>query len=176
MVDMPSICPGCGVVLEATDWPLERRTNASPDCWHLYTQVFGYEAEHLTRLGRYHQLTVDAYGAQHAGAPSPPISTAFGLIGLYLALEQDWPGTAVRAAHQFLARRYSTWPSFRQRAEGTVLTVADVAGSSTPDEHAIRVQAWARSVWDSWAPEHLRVRAWTESVLSPDDRDRLRRA
>jgi hypothetical protein len=155
---------------------MARQTNASPACWHRFTQVLSYETEHLARLGRYHQLTVDAYGAQHAGAPSPPISTAFGLIGLYLALEHGWSGTAVRAAHQFLAQRYSTWPSFRLCADGPVLTVADVAGSITPDEHASRVQAWARSVWNSWGPEHLQVRAWAGTVLSPEVRDRLRLA
>jgi glutathione S-transferase len=176
MVDTSSRCPGCGVVLEATDWPMERRANASPACWHLYTQVLSYEMVHLTSLGRYHQLTVDAYGAQHADVPSRPISTAFGLIGLYLALEHGWSGTAVRAAHQFLAQRFSRWPSFRGRAEGPVLTVADVAGATTPDEHASHVQAWARSVWNSWAPEHPHVRSWAEAVLSPEVRDRLRLA
>jgi hypothetical protein len=155
---------------------MERRANASPACWHLYTQVLSYETEHLARLGRYHQLSVDTYGAQHADAPSRPISTAFGLIGLHLALEHGWSGTAVRAAHQFLAQRYSTWPSFHRRADGPVLTVADVAGASTPDEHASRVQAWARSVWNSWAPEHLQVRAWAGTALSPEVREPLRLA
>lgn len=163
MVDAAGPCPGCGVVLEATDWPMERRANASPACWHLYTRILSYEMEHLPRLG-----------AQHAGAPSRPISSAFGLIGLYLALEHGWSGTAVRAAHQFLAQRYSTWPSFRRRVDGPVLTVADVAGASTPDEHASRVQAWARSVWNSWAPDHPQIRAWAGTVLSPEVRDRLR--
>jgi hypothetical protein len=155
---------------------MARRANASPACWHLHTQVLSYEAEHLARLGRYHQLTVDAYGAQHPGAPSPPISTAFGLVGLYLALEHDWSGTAVRAAHQFLAQRHSTWPAFRRRADGPFLTVADVAGATTPDDHASRVQAWARSVWSSWAPEHAHVGSWAEAVLSPEVRAWLRLA
>jgi hypothetical protein len=176
MVDTASACPGCGVILEATDWPVDRRVNASPACWHLYTQVVGYEMEHLARLGRYHQLTVDAYGAQHPGTPSPPISTAFALIGLSLALEHDWSGTAVRAAQQFLAQRYSTWPTFRDRSNGPVLTVSGVVGVTTPDEHADRIQVWARTVWASWAPEHHRVGSWAEQVLPPDVRDRLRLA
>ncbi len=153
---------------------MARRANASPACWHIYTEVLSYETEHQTLLGRYHQLTVDVYGAQHAGAPSPPIATAFGLIGLDLALEHGWSGTAVRATHQFLAQRYSKWPSFRGRLDGPVLTVADVAGATTPDEHASRVQAWARSVWNSWTPEHAQVSSWVEAVLSPEVRDRLR--
>jgi Family of unknown function (DUF5946) len=85
-------------------------------------------------------------------------------------------GTAVRAAHQFLAQRFSTWPSFCGRADGPVLTVADVAGATTPDEHASRVQAWACTVWNSWAPEHPHVGSWAEAVLSPEVRDRLRLA
>lgn len=176
MIGTHSPCPGCGVVLEATDWPMARRVNASPACWDRYTQVLSFELEHLTRLGRYHQLIVDAYGAQHAGAPSPPISAAFGLIGLYLSLEHDWSGTAVRAAHQFLAQRYSTWPSFRGRADDLVITVDDVAGATTADVHASRVQAWGRAVWNSWAPEHPLVGSWAEAVLSPEVRDRLRLA
>ena len=176
MVGATNPCPGCGVALEATDWPMGRRANASPACWLVYTQVLGYEAQHLTRLGRLHQLTVDAYAAQHAGAPSPPIATAFGLIGLFLALEHGWSGTAVRAAHQLLAQRHSTWPSFRARTSGPVLTVADVAGAIMPEEHASRVEAWARSVWGSWAPEHPQVGSWADATLTPDIRDRLRLA
>ncbi len=155
---------------------MERQANASPACWHLYTEVLTFEMEHLPQLGRYHQLAVDAYGAQHAGAPSPPIATAFGLIGLYLALERGWSGTAVRGAHQYLAQRHSTWPRFRGRADGSVLTVAEVAGAIAPDDHANRVQAWARSVWDSWAPEHPHVGSWADAVLSREVRDRLRLA
>ncbi|HEY6058039.1 MAG TPA: DUF5946 family protein, partial [Candidatus Limnocylindrales bacterium] len=79
-------------------------------------------------------------------------------------------------AHRFLAQRHSTWPSFRGRAVGPVLTVADVAGATTPDLHAGRVQAWARSVWDSWAPEHHHVQSWAETELPPEVRDGLRRA
>lgn len=161
-------------MLEATDWPLGRRVNASPACWHLFSRILGFESEHLQLLGRFHQLTVDAYGAQHAGGPSPPISTAFGLIGLHLAFEHGWSGTAVRAAHQFLAGRRSTWPTFGGRRTGPMLTVADVAGATTPDEHAARVRAWARSVWDAWAPEHPRISTWVVSALPPETQDRLR--
>src|SRR5215218_8717351 len=156
MVGTASPCPGCGVILEATDWPFERRANASPTCWHLYTEVLNYEMEHLTRLGRFHQVTVDAYDAQHAGEPSPPISTAFGLIALYLAFEHRWPGTAVQAAHQFLAKRYSMQPSFRSRTDRAVPSFADVAAATTP--------------------EHPHVGAWADEALPQEVPDRLRRA
>jgi hypothetical protein len=97
-------CPGCGLELPFGDWPLDRAVNASPACWHLCTEVIANEMQNVLDLGRFHQLTVDAYGAQHAGEPTPRISTAFALIGLHLALDEGWTGTAVRAAHQYLAQ------------------------------------------------------------------------
>ena len=131
----------------------------------------GHEAGHLAELGRFHQLTVDAYGAQHAGAPTPPISTAFALLGLHLALDEGWSGTAVRAAHQALARRHRSWPVFRAPAEPGSLTIADVAASTSPAEHAERVQAWAASVWEAWRPAHDAIRTWADAVLPADLRE-----
>lgn len=172
----PTTCPGCGLVLPASDWPLGRKVNASPACWHLCSEVMGHEAQHLPALGRLHQLTVDAYGAQHAGVPTPTISTAFALVGLHLALEEGWSGTAVRAAHQALAERHRDWPLFAIPAERGRLTIAHVAASTTPDEHAMRVQAWAASVWKAWRGAHDAVRSWADAVLPPGLRDRLRSA
>ena len=125
-------------------------------------------------LGDVHPALAPVTAARFSGAS--PGEVARGADVVYLALEHDWSGTAVRAAHQFLAQRHSTWPAFRRRADGPFLTVADVAGATTPDDHASRVQAWARSVWSSWAPEHPDVGSWAEAVLSPEDRARLRLA
>jgi hypothetical protein len=136
----------------------------------------GHEAEHLPQLGRFHQLTVDAYGAQHAGTPTPPISTAFSLIGLHLALEDGWTGDAVRAAHQFLAGRHTSWPAFHRPNDLGPLTVTHVRTAPTPEAHAERVQAWAASVWEAWKPEHQHVRAWADAVLTPDVRGKMRSA
>ena len=163
-------------MLPVSDWPLGRRVNASSACWHLCTEVMGHEAQHLPALGRFHQLTVDAYGAQHAGVPAPPISTAFALVGLHLALEKGWSGTAIRAAHQALAARHRAWPPFAMPTERGRLTIAHVAASTTPDEHAGRVQAWAASVWEAWSSEHDAVRSWADAALPPDLRERLRPA
>jgi hypothetical protein len=173
---MTSACPGCGVVLPESDWPVGRRTNASGACWHLHGQILGYEAEHLPQLGRFHQLTVDTYGAQHGGEPSPPISLPFALIGLHLAMDEGWRGDQVRAAHQALARRPSRWPVFTRPAKPGWVTVADVAGAPTPEAHAERVRAWAASVWEAWRGEHSRVRAWADAELPPEARARLRSA
>lgn len=174
MAEETSACPGCGLTLPISDWPVDRRTNASPACWQLYMRVVGHELAHLPQLGGLHQLTLDSYGAQHAGDQVPPIGTAFSLIGLHLALDERWSGNAVRAAHQHLAAGATTWPHFTPPARRGPFTIGDVAGSPTPEEHAQRVRAWAASVWQAWSAEHDRVREWSDQALSGAVRARLR--
>lgn len=176
MATPTSACPGCGLVLPLSDWPIGRRVNASAACWRLQSTVMEHEAQQVAQLGRFHQMTVDAYGTQHAGYPTPPIATAFGLMGLHLALEEGWSGTAVRAAHSFLAQRHRSWPAFEPPADRGALTVREVAEAATPEAHAERVQAWAASVWSAWSDQHAAVAAWTDAVLPAADRVRLRLA
>jgi hypothetical protein len=180
-------CPGCGVVLPESDWPVDARANVSSACLELRTRVMEFEAEHLVELGNRHQLTIDAYGAQHGGPTVPAIAVTFGLIGLYLALDEGWTGTEVRDAHQFLARpargeagregrmpSRPVWPVFEPPANPDWLTIADVAGASSTEEHATRVDRWVRSVWQAWSAEHDRVRAWAAAALPGEVRRRIR--
>ena len=180
-------CPGCGVVLPASDWPVDARANVSSACIELRTHVMEYEAKHLAELGRRHQLTIDTYGAQHGGPTVPAIAVPFGLIGLHLALDEGWTGTEVRQAHQFLARsaravagtedRTSSrrvWPVFEPPGNPDWLTIADVAGATSTEEHATRVDRWAGSVWQAWSHEHERVRAWAAAALPGEVRSRIR--
>jgi hypothetical protein len=151
-------CPGCGVALPGTAVPVDRRRNASPACWHLYGEVVGYELTHLAELGRLHQLTVDTYGAQHAGPSVPAIGTAFALIGLWLALEEGMGGIEVRSAHQYLAGHFSAWPTFVRPFGAAGLTVFDVASAESIEDHARLVGRWAADVWVGWRPAHDAVR------------------
>src|SRR4051794_29210123 len=114
---MMSPCPGCGVVLPGSAAPWDRRATASEACHALYGEVAGFESEHVVELGRWHQLLVDTYGAQHAGDQTPAIGVAFALIGLQLAIEDGWDGLRVRDAHQRLAAAYKTWPRFKAPPE-----------------------------------------------------------
>ena len=138
--------------------------------------VVGHELTHIPQLGGFHQLTEDAYAAQHAGPGVPAIGIAFALIGLHLALDEGWSGTGIRAAHQYLAAHHNEWPHFATPSEPAALTVAHVAGSPTPAEHASRVQSWAASVWESWSTEHQAVREWANETLDEAARARLRSA
>ena len=173
-VDPPlSDCPGCGLTLAISDIPVDPRRNASSACWQLYMTVVGHELTHAPQLGGLHQLSVDAYGAQHTGPQVPAMRTAFALIGLHLALDAGWSGNAVRAAHQYLAAQPRDWPHFATPQTRAALTIAHVARSQTPEEHATRVRAWAASVWDSWSTAHEAVREWANQTLDSATRARL---
>jgi uncharacterized protein DUF5946 len=168
-----STCPGCGVVLPGSDADLPPRPNASAACWHLYGEVIGYEASHLAELGRYHQMMVDAYAAQHAGPGAAAIGVAFALIGLRLALDEGWRGEQVRDAHQNLGSHFKDWPAFERPPKTGDLTVFDVAMAGSPKEHAAVIQAWAADVWTAWRSRHADVTALIDERLPSDVRGRL---
>jgi hypothetical protein len=139
---------------------------ASEACYQLYGEVAGDENQHLVELGRWHQLLVDAYAAQHASERTPPIGTAFALIGLKVALEDGWDGLRVRGAHQQLANRYRDWPRFALPADRGTATVLDLALASSPAEHVERLRGWAASVWNAWRAAHSDVAALVNERLA----------
>ncbi|HEV2004975.1 MAG TPA: DUF5946 family protein [Candidatus Limnocylindrales bacterium] len=163
-------CPGCGVELPGSAEPWDPRSLASEACHALYGEVAGFESQRIVELGRWHQLLVDAYAAQHAGERTPPMGAAFALIGLHLALEQGWDGLEVRNAHQDLARRYREWPAFPAPERRGALTVLDLALASTPEEHVERLRAWATTVWQAWAGAHPAVEVLIAERLPLDRR------
>jgi hypothetical protein len=160
-------CPGCGLSLPDASGSVDGRRNTSSACWALYAEVEGYEFSHLAQLGEHHQLLVDAYGAQHVGSQTPPIRTAFSLIGLELALVEGWSGIAVRDAHQALARRFRSWPLFEPPAQRASVTVLDLALATTPAEYEVTLMRWATAVWRTWEPAHDQVRTLIASRLHP---------
>ena len=127
---------------------------ASVACRAMYGEVAGYELEQVARLGRWHQLLVDTYAAQHVGPATPRIGPTFALIGLHLALDRGWDGLAVRDSHQALARRHRDWPAFETPALVWKMTVADLALASSPEEHITILGRWAAEVWAAWRTAH----------------------
>ncbi|MGH9887883.1 MAG: DUF5946 family protein [bacterium] len=150
-------CPGCGVLLPGSGAAWNPPSLASEACHSVYDEVLRFEYAHIVELGLWHQLLVDTYAAQHAGEQSAPITTAFALIGLNLALEHGRSGIEVRDAHQLLASRYREWPRFARPSGLGAMTVQDLALAATPVEHIAVLRRWARAVWDAWTPEHRRV-------------------
>src|SRR5262245_12348828 len=166
---MSTKCSGCGVRLPANGWTIDPGIGASPECWQLLGDVQGFELEHPTLVGRCHQLTVDAYGAQHAVDPRS-IRTAYSLVGLHLALEVGLTGVQVRDAHQRMGRPDPTWPAFERPHGDAGMTVEDVAEAGlragSVEGHAAAVTAWAKAVWEAWASEHASVAALAARLLA----------
>ena len=163
------MCPGCGLRLPASGQPPDRRQNASPECWAVYGEVLGFELSHIVPLGRYHQLMVDTYGAQHAGQDARSIRVAYSLVGLFLALERGRDGLEVRRAHQRMGKPDPSWPPFDPPPDVGAITVLDVAeagarGGSVAG-HAEAMGRWAQAVWHAWSGLHREAAALAERLL-----------
>jgi hypothetical protein len=52
-------------------------------------------------------------------------------------------------------------PVLKPPADRGKVTVVDVYGAPSPDEHAERVSRWAKSVWEAWSAHHEWARRWT---------------
>jgi hypothetical protein len=95
-----SVCPGCGLELPLGEvLPLDPRIGASAECYWLSLHVAAFELSHQALLGRFRQLTVAAYGAQHPGDPGKPIRLGYSLVGLHLALDRGFSGVQVGSPH-----------------------------------------------------------------------------
>ena len=166
-------CPGCGLSLPDPAAEFPNRVNASAACWHLYGEATAFEFSHLAQLGRYHQLLVETYSAQHAGPDVPAIGPAFGLIGLWMAVEGQASGLAVRAAHQYLAQQFQDWPRFERPVRVAQRTVFELALARNPAEFERVVQEWALEVWTELAPAHSAIAALVHDRLPTHVRDGL---
>lgn len=148
-------CPGCGLVLPEATTAEPTRLHASAACEALVAEVMGFEFSHPVML-RYHQLTVDTYGAQHVDADAPQLRTATSLSGLWLALEHGFSAEDVRAIHRRMGHPTAEWPLFAPPPlpQPRWLTVLDVAEAGVRQQsgggHARAAGQWAESVWSAW--------------------------
>ncbi|MDQ1530279.1 MAG: hypothetical protein QOE37_384 [Microbacteriaceae bacterium] len=159
-----TICPGCGVGLPSAPVAIDPQGNASAQCTAVFAEVAGFEFQHPVML-RYHQLSVDAYGAQHGGGPGSPIRLAYSLAGLWLAVEHGFAGDEVRAVHQRMGKPTAEWPVFEPPSSWTGTTVLDVAEQGvrrhSDTGHAAATRRWAEDVWCDW----LRQRPGTDDAV-----------
>jgi hypothetical protein len=156
------VCPGCGVKINSADNCPDENFNASKACRELMYQISYYT---LSLRDNYflHQLAVDAYAAQHQGNKTKPISTAFGLVGLYLVNEKNYTGREVQLSHIAIANKSKVWPRFLT-PEKNWLTVKDVVEGPENDRE-ILIKKWSKSVWDAWKIEHEKVATLAKKYL-----------
>jgi hypothetical protein len=163
----------------AGDGPVHPYFGAAPGCWALYGEVLARAYEDR-RFAPRHQLTVDAYAAQHPGRSDDRRavqSVAVHLIGLHLALEPT-PATVGRDVTPLLRAAADRSVEFRALPRPTHLgavTVIDVhAASATgdPDAYLAAVRRWANAVWAAWAAHHAEVRRWAALLLAAPERPR----
>ena len=150
--------------------PTHRYIGASSGCWAAYGKLLEREATDA-RYMRFHQMTVDAYCAQHPGTPSPQAirSVAVHLVGLHLQLECDLLAERLYAARQRISslgkegRLKLVW--LEPPASFGEITVLDVLEAENPVEYGERVRSWAEAVWEAWSDHHDTVRRWATICL-----------
>ena len=158
------VCPGCGQSLPDRDLDPPGYYNATGECLETYFDLTCWTL--VRQDSRFvHQHVVDAYAAQHAGERMRPITTAFALIGLYLAVEKGYTGRQVQLVHMKIGRRRRDWPRLEPPRDRGELTVMDVLLAATDAEKEEMLMRWAASVWQTWEHRHRWVRETTEKVL-----------
>ena len=145
-------------MLPAQQGAVDPAVRATEACALVHGEVAGFQADHPVML-RFHQLSADAYAAQHAGEGTPLIRVGYALAGLWLSIEHGFSGEDVRAVHRRMGRPTADWPAFGSppappRRWMTVVDVADVGVRARSEAgHARAVALWSESVWQAWCEE-----------------------
>ncbi len=109
-----------------------------------------------------HQLTVDAYAAQHPGTPSAQSiqSVTVHLVGLYIVFELGRTPTEARKTIQRAVQHKKDFVWLDPPPSLGEMTILDIHGARDHAEHNSRVRKWAMSVWKAWEPHHPKIRRW----------------
>ncbi len=152
-------------MLPAQDGPTHRYLGASAACWALYGRLMAREFNDPA-YAPIHQMSTDTYAVQHPGVPERRTiqSVALHLMTLCLAFGEERRSLDGPRLHKRMVARAPFHWLEPPRPNGRV-TVADVLRAEGPAEHRTLVAAWARDVWDAWAPHHPTVLTWIEQTL-----------
>jgi hypothetical protein len=162
-----SICPGCALDMPRRPGALNTSYyHTSPECWTVFGEVLAAEYSNAVLFGQVHQITVDAYPAQHAGGSHPDKSVGIHLSGLYLVFVKDVRPMAVAPMLHEIASSISAWPEFQRPAAAASHTILDVAlGAGDWETHVNTVREWGLDVWRSWQPQHRVVHEIVQRVI-----------
>lgn len=160
-------CSDCGVVLPAGTAASHSYLGASSSCWSLYGMILAREFSDPAYM-RVHRMTVDAYCAQHPGAPERRAIQSINvhLAGLYITVEKRLSGDFARKvigaliAHDRDGFRWLAPP-----ADLGKVRVVDIISAEDADAHGEAVEAWGASVWSAWSAHHAHIFQLTERAM-----------
>ena len=159
-------CPGCRALLPVETGPTHPYMRSSPGCWARYGEVLAREFGDPAYFAL-HQMTVDAYAAQHPGVAERRAIQSVGLhlMTLCMVIEHGSdPHAGPKLHRRMVTRPTSEWLDPPPMDGG--LTIVDVLPAQSPSEHERLVRAWADDVWEAWAPHHETVRGWIRLSLA----------
>jgi len=136
-----------------------------PGCWAAYGEVLAREYSDRS-YGKSHRLTVDAYAVQHPGRPSRQTaqSVAVHLMSLALVLEKGISADKATQAMGRAAKAGAPYPWLEPPPSRGRVTVVDVGAATSAGAHVEMVAQWASSAWTAWAPHHVQIRSWLQSL------------
>lgn len=159
-------CPGCGAAVPRIDGPTHRYLAGAPGCWRAFGEILAAEFGDPAFFP-VHAMTVDTYALQHPGMPSPQTirSAAIHLAALCVVLERGYDATRAMAVRRLPRERLGEELIWLEppASRGTV-TVLDVIGATSGEEHRDRVERWAAATWDAWGEHHDLVRGWVDRL------------
>jgi hypothetical protein len=157
---------GCGVETPAVEGPSHKYMLSTAGCWEAYGRLLALEYEDPARWAT-HRLTVDAYALQHPGVDGPQARNSVGihLSRLALIVGRGWSQEqADRAMEQIRAKKFG-FPWLTPPMAGAGMTVVDVLAAKSAVKHTELVEAWARSVWASWAVHRVAAEEWLTKIV-----------
>ena len=150
-------CARCGAVVP----------DGTAGCFALFGQIMALEYSDPA-YGAVNLLAVDAHALQHPedhGAKN----NSFHLIRLCWLLEHDGD-PQLGLGPRWLQMQFDGNPDIlvlEPPPDRGKVTVVDVAGAASADQHAERVYQWARSVWEAWSAHHEWARQWLRERAEP---------
>lgn len=133
-------------------------------CWEIYGQILAKEYGEFRYPQMIHRMTVDTYAVQHPGKPGRQSiqSVNLHLVSLYLLIERGASGKLANESMKRVSENVERLTWLTPPVPNGTLTVLDVVRAETLDAHAEAVKAWAKNVWDAWAPHHATIRSLAE--------------
>lgn len=156
-------CFSCGALVPNIEGPTHKYVLASSGCWALYGEILARDYSEYN-YPPVHRLVVDAYAVQHPGKPMRQAiqSVAVHQIGLYLSLEKGMGAQDVTRAISHATKFSDRFVWLDPPLSMGLLTVAQVANTSSLEEYDRLGRDWATSAWQAWSAHHAQIRKWSQ--------------